>query len=113
MRLEERGRDVELDVGRGQPRAGPHERAHLGDRRGQRAAAPQQPLRQEARLLGGVERVGVAHREQRGGDRMVLQVPTDAGQFVPEVDPDGADLLGGPPDCSTWNSDTPSCSGPL
>ena len=36
---------------------------------------PQQPLRQEARLLGGVEGVSVAHREQRGEERMVLQVP--------------------------------------
>ena len=49
---EVRGREVELQVGRGQPGPAAHERERLGDRRGQRPAAAQQPLGQVARVLG-------------------------------------------------------------
>ena len=87
------GAHVELDVGGGQAAAAAMEGDDLGDGGAQRARAPQQPLGQEPRVLGDVQRVGVRHPPDDRDERVVLEVAANARQLVAHVHADGPQLV--------------------
>jgi hypothetical protein len=92
--LEVDGADVELHVGCREARAGADEGDGLGDGRGQRTGAPQEPLGQVLRCVGLVERVGVGHLPHHREERVVLEVASDAAQLVDDRHADLPEVLG-------------------
>jgi hypothetical protein len=86
---------VELEVGGGEPRAAPHEREGLRNRRRQWPRPPQQPLEQVARLLGVSQRLS---RDLPDARRIwvVLEIRAHPGRVDGDVEPVLAQVLGGP-----------------
>src|SRR5207249_458034 len=84
--LEQNGREDELHVGCGQSLRGSKERRRLGNVRGQRATAADDPAGEIAERLGAVERFHPLGRDENAGRQMVLQVSANVRELVNELD---------------------------